>query len=293
MKGNCLLQVRNVTKQYKDKIALDDYSMDIHPGEIVALIGENGAGKSTLVNIICDYIRPTSGEVLYSEENIDSNQYIIKKFGVLIEPHFLDYMTAEENLQLLSELSDEKDDAAIRALLEKTELYNSRKKKVKEFSFGMKQRLGLCQALLTKVSLLILDEPFVGLDPIGKEIFKRTIIDIAHTQNVPVLFSSHDLDDVEEICDRVIMISKGKKQLDQQIEHKQTYTIKIETSVSESVKQALLIKCGELQFGEDKIFFQDERLIVDIQKILLQEGHYICGFSIQKYNLKSLFGMEG
>lgn len=157
----------------------------------------------------------------------------------------------------------------------------------------MKQRLGLCQCLLTKVGFLVLDEPFVGLDPVGKEIFKRTILDMAHEQNIPVLFSSHDLDDVDEICDRVVMISTGKKQLDQQIEHKQTYTVKIETNVSESIKQALHQKGHDLQFYENKIIFQEESLIIDIQKILLQEGHYICGFSIQKNNLKSLFGMEG
>lgn len=116
---------------------------------------------------------------------------------------------------------------------------------------------------------------------------------MAHEQNIPVLFSSHDLDDVDEICDRVVMISTGKKQLDQQIEHKQTYTVKIETNVSESIKQALHQKGHDLQFYENKIIFQEESLIIDIQKILLQEGHYICGFSIQKNNLKSLFGMEG
>ena len=283
-----LLQVKNVTKRYGEKIALNNFSMDICSGEIVALIGENGAGKS-----ICRYIMPSTGQIFYKGKNILSDPVIIKEFGILIEPQFLDYISAEENLKLLSKLAGQKFTTRIKELLEKTELYDSRKKKVKEFSFGMKQRLGLCQCLLTKVGFLILDEPFVGLDPVGKEIFKRTILDMAHEQNIPVLFSSHDLDDVDEICDRVVMISTGKKQLDQQIEHKQTYTVKIETNVSESIKQALHQKGHDLQFYENKIIFQEESLIIDIQKILLQEGHYICGFSIQKNNLKSLFGMEG
>ncbi len=118
-------------------------------------------------------------------------------------------------------------------------------------------------------------------------------MDIAHKQNVPVLFSSHDLDDVDEICDRLVMISNGNKQLDQPLEHKQTYTVKIESTISDDIKQSLLEKCRNLHFFEDKIMFQDETLIVEIQKILLQKGHYICGFSVQKNNLKSLFGMEG
>jgi len=288
-----LLQVQNVTKRYGDKIALNDFSMDICPGEIVALIGENGAGKTTLLNTICGYIRPSAGQVQYKGENIIEKPLTIREFGILIEPQFLDYISAEENLRLLSQLVNRKQDTRIKELLEKTELYSNRKKKVKEFSFGMKQRLGLCQCLLTEVSFLILDEPFVGLDPIGKEIFKQTIMDIAHKQNVPVLFSSHDLDDVDEICDRLVMISNGNKQLDHPLEHKQTYTVKIESTISDDIKQSLLEKCRNLHFFEDKIMFQDETLIVEIQKILLQKGHYICGFSVQKNNLKSLFGMEG
>ena len=293
MSKECLLQVQNVTKRYGDKIALNDFSMNICPGEIVALIGENGAGKTTLLNIICGYIRPSAGQVQYKGENIIEKPLTIREFGILIEPQFLDYISAEENLRLLSQLVNRKQDTRIKELLEKTELYSNRKKKVKEFSFGMKQRLGLCQCLLTEVSFLILDEPFVGLDPIGKEIFKQTIMDIAHKQNVPVLFSSHDLDDVDEICDRLVMISNGNKQLDQPLEHKQTYTVKIESTISDDIKQSLLEKCRNLHFFEDKIMFQDETLIVEIQKILLQKGHYICGFSVQKNNLKSLFGMEG
>ena len=293
MSKECLLQVQNVTKRYGDKIALNDFSMDICPGEIVALIGENGAGKTTLLNTICGYIRPSAGQVQYKGENIIEKPLTIREFGILIEPQFLDYISAEENQRLLSQLVNRKQDTRIKELLEKTELYSNRKKKVKEFSFGMKQRLGLCQCLLTEVSFLILDEPFVGLDPIGKEIFKQTIMDIAHKQNVPVLFSSHDLDDVDEICDRLVMISNGNKQLDHPLEHKQTYTVKIESTISDDIKQSLLEKCRNLHFFEDKIMFQDETLIVEIQKILLQKGHYICGFSVQKNNLKSLFGMEG
>lgn len=293
MSKKSLLQVQNITKRYGDKTALNDFSMDICPGEIVALIGENGAGKTTLLNIICGYTKPSAGQIQYKGENIIEKPLAIREFGILIEPQFLDYISAEENLRLLSQIENRKQSSRIRELLEKTELYDSRKKKVKEFSFGMKQRLGLCQCLLTEVGFLILDEPFVGLDPIGKEIFKQTIIDMAHKQNVPVLFSSHDLDDVDEICDRLVMISKGNKQLDKPLEHKQTYTIKIERTISDDIKQLLLEKHGDFHFFEDKIMFQDETLVVDVQKILLQKGHYICGFSVQKNNLKSLFGMEG
>ena len=91
-------------ERYGDKIALNDFSMDICPGEIVALIGENGAGKTTLLNIICGYIRPSAGQVQYKGENIIEKPLTIREFGILIEPQFLDYISAEENLRLLSQL---------------------------------------------------------------------------------------------------------------------------------------------------------------------------------------------
>ena len=108
MSKECLLQVQNVTKRYGDKIALNDFSMDICPGEIVALIGENGAGKTTLLNIICGYIRPSAGQVQYKGENIIEKPLTIREFGILIEPQFLDYISAEENLRLLSQLVNRK-----------------------------------------------------------------------------------------------------------------------------------------------------------------------------------------
>ena len=115
-----LLQVQNVTKQYGEKIALNDFSMDICQGEIVALIGENGAGKTTLLNIICGYCKPSAGQVQYKGKNIVANPLITREFGVLIEPQFLDYISAEENLRLLSQLTNQKQDIRIKELLEKT-----------------------------------------------------------------------------------------------------------------------------------------------------------------------------
>ena len=151
---NKILSVSNLTKSYRDKTALDNFTMEVGAGQIVALIGENGAGKTTLLNAICDFIRPTSGEILFNGKNLKEEKSFLKRLGILIEPSFLDYLTAEENLQYLMKLSGgNKSDKKIEDLLNKTELYESRKKKVKTFSFGMKQRLGLCQSLLTDVNM--------------------------------------------------------------------------------------------------------------------------------------------
>lgn len=253
---NAALSIHNLTKRYKNKIALNDFSMEVMSGEIVALIGENGAGKTTLLNSICGFIRPTSGSISF-KGIVGEEEKTLDKIGILIEPNFLDYLTAEENLQYLSVLSENrKNNALIEKLLQKTELFESKKKKVKTFSFGMKQRLGLCQSLLTDVELLIFDEPFVGLDPVGKELFKKVILDKAHKEKIPVLFSSHDLDDVEEICDRVVMIRKGKKVLDQELVREKTFVLKIDGNISIEEKEKLELKDPTIYCEKSCIFLK-------------------------------------
>ncbi|HJB01653.1 MAG TPA: ABC transporter ATP-binding protein, partial [Candidatus Mediterraneibacter merdavium] len=262
----------------------------IYEGEIVALIGKNGAGKTTLLNAICDYIRPTSGSIYFKGKNLQEEKELLKKVGILIEPSFFDYLTAEENLQYLAVLAGrDKHDKRISDLLKKTELYKSRRKKVREFSFGMKQRLGLCQSLLAEVDMLVFDEPFVGLDPIGKELFKQVIIEMAHDKRVPVLFSSHDLDDVDEICDRVVMIQNGVKVLDQKISKTKTFILRVDHQVSELLKRKLEETSPSITCNNEAVFFKNEEHIIDIQKKLLEEGYYIVGLSIENNNLKKLF----
>ena len=133
----------------------------------------------------------------------------MKDFGVLIESNFLNYLSGYENLKLLLQLDgkieNKKLDEEIDEILEVVELKDAKNKKVKDYSYGMKQRLGLAQALLTSKTFTILDEPFLGLDPIGKDIVKKAISNKAK-EGVPVIFSSHDLDDVAEICEHIILI---------------------------------------------------------------------------------------
>ena len=127
-----MLEVKNLEVNYGAIKAVQGIDFYIDEGEIVTLIGANGAGKTTLLNSICRYIMPSTGQIFYKGKNILSDPVIIKEFGILIEPQFLDYISAEENLKLLSKLAGQKFTTRIKELLEKTELYDSRKKKVKE-----------------------------------------------------------------------------------------------------------------------------------------------------------------
>ena len=213
-----LLSIRNLSKRYGDKAALQDVSLDIRSGEIVALIGKNGAGKTTLLNSLCGIIYPDSGEVIYKGADLRKDNSALSEFGILITGSFFDYLSTFDNLSLLMKASGENDKKKISSKIDEvlrlTGLENQKKKRVKSFSFGMKQRLGLAQTLLTKTSMLVLDEPFVGLDPLGKELLKNVITEKARTEKAGVFFSSHDLNDVTEICDRVVMIEDGKKVFD-------------------------------------------------------------------------------
>ena len=201
--------VKNVTKKFDD-FMLDHISFTVPTGRIVGFIGENGAGKTTLLNIICGYIKPSVGLVQYKGENIFEKPLTIQEFGILIEPQFLDYISAEENLRLLSQLANRKQDIRIKELLEKTELYSSRKKKVKEFSFGMKQRLGLCQCLLTEVGFLILDEATTGLDPVVRDEILDIFLEFIQDEEHSILFSTHITSDIQKVADYVILIHNGK-----------------------------------------------------------------------------------
>ena len=209
-----LLNIVNLEKSYGEKKVLSGVSFQINPGEIVGLIGRNGAGKTTILKSIAGLKSYSGGNIFYKGNNIAQNSEIIREFGILIECAFLDYISAYDNLKILGWANNGSLDAdllqRIDEVLRLVDLYEVRKKKTKEYSFGMKQRLGLAQAILTAKGFLMLDEPFIGLDPVGKEIVKNAIIKKAREENQGILFSSHDLPDVADICDRVIMLDEGE-----------------------------------------------------------------------------------
>lgn len=289
-----VLEISHVTKVYGDRKVLNDFSMEIREKEIVALIGKNGAGKTTLLNSICRYIYPDTGEIVYKEKSIADYPDLLKEFGILMEPGFFEYLNAQENLELLLKASGKNDKeenySIIYELLNQVGLYEYRKKKVKSFSFGMKQRLGLCQSLLTKVGILLLDEPFVGLDPVGKEIFKEVILSKAHKEGVPVLFSSHNLDDVSEICDRVIMIEDGKKVLDDISKKEKVYEIQVQKKIPETLRERLKKEFPKIEEITDYIIiFSDNCYIAALQKILTDQELYIEDVRVNENMLQKLF----
>jgi len=231
-----LLEIKNIKKSYKNVEALKSIDFHVNAGEIVALLGRNGAGKTTLLNCIAGNIFPTCGDIVYKGETLLKKESRLNEFGILIEPTFIPYMNAYDNLSILLKTTGVKNvENQVEELLKLVGLEEKKKERTKAFSFGMRQRLGLAQALLHNPQFLILDEPFVGLDPIGKKLFKNIILQKAREEKVGIIFSSHNLEDVEEICDRIVLIDKGEKQFDGVMEYEKKYRITYDRNVDEKL----------------------------------------------------------
>ncbi|PFP32604.1 ABC transporter ATP-binding protein [Priestia megaterium] len=204
------LEIINVTKSFKEKIAVNNFSLELKSGECVGLIGPNGAGKSTLIKMISDIIDPNAGEVLLDGKKISKMK---REIGYLPQyPNFFNWMTARETLTFMGQLSGVKKEVltnSITEILTKVGLEAEGNSKVGTFSGGMKQRLGIAQALLHKPSLIVMDEPVSALDPIGRREVLNLIEEIK--KDTTILLSTHILSDAEEICERFVIMKDGRK----------------------------------------------------------------------------------
>ena len=202
-----LLQTKDLTKKFKNQIALDKVSISVRENTIYGLLGPNGAGKSTTLKMITGMMKKTKGEIIFADHPWKRKD--LSQIGALIEsPPLYENLTAEENLRVRTILL-KLPESRIKEVLQMVELPDTKKKKVSEFSMGMKQRLGIATALLNHPKLLILDEPTNGLDPIG--ILKlRDLILSFKKQNITVIVSSHILSEIELIADDIGIISNGR-----------------------------------------------------------------------------------
>lgn len=217
MKKEVFLQFNNVSKQYKDFLAVDDLSFQVYEGDIFGFLGPNGAGKSTSIRMTLSLIKPTSGNIkLLGKDIVNEREQTLAQVGALIEkPDFYPYLTAQKNLELLGKLSSvENLSSKIDEVLDLVGLTSRRDSKVKTFSQGMKQRLGIAQTLLHDPKLIILDEPANGLDPQGQVDMRELIVRLNKDRGITVIISSHILNEVEQICNRMVIINKGKSMVE-------------------------------------------------------------------------------
>ncbi|MGN4123732.1 ABC transporter ATP-binding protein [Lysinibacillus sphaericus] len=286
-----LLKFNNVTKIYKSSTtkALDNFSTNIRSGEVIGLIGKNGSGKTTLMNCLTNNIHLTSGEIFYKGKNLMENKDEISEFGVLIESAFVDYLNASQNLELLllaEGLSDTKEiKEEIERVLSLVGLVNRKHDYVKNFSFGMKQRLGLAQALLRDKRVLILDEPLVGLDVIGRNLVKDLIVNLAKKEGKAIIFSDHNLNEVKDVCDRIIYIEDGIKVFDDVFDDNKRYIVQIDES-------SMTFESENTQRIDDCIVVKEKEQLNEIMTKIVQQGIPIIDIKVNESSLMELFKGE-
>lgn len=215
--ADTVLQVEGLAKRFGDFWAVRDLSFELRRGEVVGFLGQNGSGKSTTIKMLTNLIRPTAGEIRLDGVSILASRSAAHRrhLGAIVEaPRFYPHLSGARNLRLLARILGV-DDERVAELLHQVGLAARSGEQFGRYSMGMKQRLGLAAVLLHRPSLIILDEPTTGLDPVGQEQIHTLIKRLVRDDAVSVFLSSHQLDEVTELCDRAIVIHEGKALLDQ------------------------------------------------------------------------------
>jgi ABC-2 type transport system ATP-binding protein len=211
-----LLELRNLKKYYATQKAVDDISFSVEPGSIFGLLGPNGAGKTTLLRMITGILYPDQGQVLFEGKPFDAMKDV-EKIGYMPEERGLyKKMKIGEQALYLAQLKGLPKDEAMRLIKEwfiKLEMQSWWNRKVEDLSKGMSQKLQFVTTVLHNPRLIILDEPFSGLDPVNSNVIKDEIFNLARN-GATVIFSTHRMEQVEEICDHIVLVNKGSKLLD-------------------------------------------------------------------------------
>jgi ABC-2 type transport system ATP-binding protein len=215
MENDNIIEIKNLSKKFKDLKALDDISFDVKRGEFFAFLGPNGAGKSTTIKILTTLLSPTSGSIYINGFNIlEEKNKVRESFGIVFQDQSLDVeLTAYENMYfhaVLYKIPKPERKQKIKELLEMVELWDNRNKIVKKYSGGMKRRLEIARGLLHHPKILFLDEPTLGLDPQTRRHIWSYISKLNKKENITIFFSTHYMDEVEKIADRVAIIDNGK-----------------------------------------------------------------------------------
>jgi ABC-type multidrug transport system, ATPase component len=282
-----ILKIAAVTKKFDKQFALSNVTFGLNEGEILGLVGPNGAGKTTLMKIIVGLTRNFEGKIIC---NVDRK--IIapaeKLFGCMIEaPKFYPYMSGYQNLKFFSSLNGKLNKKNLNDIVELMGLSNAVKKKVKTYSLGMKQRLGFAQALLNNPKILILDEPTNGLDPNGINEIRKYLQKIAFENKVSILISSHTLSEIEKICQRAVVLKKGKaiEIIDMQEKTYEDTIFAFETNETDeflALLKAKNIVIEDVGEGIIKIRLPKEKLSSFIKDVVLKDINFTSVYEVRK-----------
>lgn len=204
-----MIKINNLSLTIKKIEILKRLSIDFEKGKIHGLIGRNGSGKTMLMKCICGFIKPTEGEIFVAEKRIGKDCDFPESIGIIIEtPGFIPYYSGYKNLKLLADLNRKIGNQTIKETMKKVGLDPNSKLHIKKYSLGMRQRLGLAQAIMENPDLLILDEPMNGLDKDGVADMRKYLLELKE-QGKTILIASHSAEDIEILCDTVCEMDKG------------------------------------------------------------------------------------
>lgn len=292
-----MLKIEHLSKKYGDKVALDDISFVAEPGRILGLIGQNGAGKTTTFHSILNFIN-YDGKISWRNKKI--NEDCFDQIGYLPEERSLmQKLTLQEQIVYYAQLKGMKKQDVLNkidAWLDRFEVNGNKSDKIKTLSKGNQQKVQLICTLIHQPKLIILDEPFSGLDPINAELLKTAILD-AKNNGAIIIFSSHDMANVEEICDSLLMLRKGQVVLKGSVEEVRNSFSKNEILVKTVTPLAQLIKLPHVQTVESR---KNNRYLlrIDDEKngpavfAALTQGQYIEEYQQQAPTLDEIFRMK-
>lgn len=292
----------NLTKKFKKNISVDGINMSIKRGQIYGFLGPNGAGKTTTIRMLLGLIKPTKGTIKIFNQNLSKNRIqILKQIGSLVEsPTYYGNLTGRENLEAVRRLRDIPE-KRVHEVLEIVRLTKVANRLTKEYSLGMKQRLGIASALLSKPELLILDEPTNGLDPSGIQEIRELIKELPKS-GMSVLVSSHLLSEIDQMATEVGIINNGKMIFQDSIErlrYKRKPILKVGVSDGRESHSILERKGIRSQWQSDFLWLEETRpeFVSEINAILVHSGISVYRLEEVTKSLEDIFleltGSEG
>lgn len=288
-----MLVLDQVRKAYKDVTILEDVSLEVKAGEIVGLVGANGAGKTTLIKAILGLHSIDSGRISFcQDDDFTTNAAVMNEIGYLLDIELFDYLTAAEHIHLMGQYEGVTyHQTDIQQVLSRVALKDD-KKKVKAYSYGMKQRLRLALAMLRPRKLLILDEPLLGLDIKTIQEFKKYLKEIA-ASGVAILLSSHQLSEIEDLIDRYLILSDGR--IEQEIDGgQQAYRLRLEASAQELEDLLVALSQKDLVFqqagdAENYLLIPSQK---DLNKVLKEVYRRDLDVAIEQVNIVNQLFLE-
>jgi ABC-type multidrug transport system ATPase subunit len=294
--GDFVLQTELLTKKYRGRVAVNGLSLEVGRGDIYGFLGQNGAGKSTTIRMVLGLVRPTSGRVrLLGHEMSKHPQRALARTGAIVEaPAFYENFSGRENLRMLAALSGGADRKRIAEVLEMVDLTERARDPVRVYSHGMRQRLGIAQALLPAPEFIILDEPTDGLDPEGIRQTRLLIKRMQEELGLTVMLSSHLLHEVEQLCNRIAIIDGGHLIFQGTVESllEPAQTVRLGVDRVEEAFQLLAAdpSLSVTRNGSPYLYFKAAaEEIPRVNRLLVERGFHVMELTPERETLEQVF----